>query len=159
MMCKISGEHYWLFYLKLYLPNHQCHQLRFLLFYESAVSWSWQFLSFPARGLFLNRGNSIYICSWFSVLFFGFDTFHAEGKTGMVCRTFAILKLPSYLILDNEMLDLTRKVMFQRGVKHVSLKLDLPNNQNLQLHLFFCYLNHLFFDKGDASPFQLANYL
>ena len=52
----------------------------------------------------------------------------------MVCRAFAILNLPSYLILDNEMLDLTRKVMFQRGVKHVWLKLDLPNNQNLQLH-------------------------
>ena len=54
----------------------------------------------------------------FVLLFSGFDTFHAQGKMGMVCRTFAILTLPCYLILDNKMLDLTKKGIFQRGVNH-----------------------------------------
>ena len=53
----------------------------------------------------------------FVLLLSGFDTFHAQGKMRMVCRTFAILTLPSYLILNKIMLDLTGKGMFQGGVK------------------------------------------
>ena len=32
----------------------------------------------------------------------------------MLCGTFAILTLPCYLILDNKMLDLTERAMFQK---------------------------------------------
>ena len=52
------------------------------------------------------------------LLFSGFDTFHAQGKMRMVCRTLAILALPCYLILNKMMLGLTGKGMFQRGVNH-----------------------------------------
>ena len=51
----------------------------------------------------------------FVLLSSGFDTFHAQGKMGMVCRTFAILTLPCYLILDNKMLDLRKKGILQTG--------------------------------------------
>ena len=54
----------------------------------------------------------------FVLLFTGFDTFHAQEKMRMVCRTFAILTLPCYLILNKMMLHLTGKGMFQRAVTH-----------------------------------------
>ena len=54
----------------------------------------------------------------FVLLFSGFGTFPAQGKMRMVCRTFAILTLTCYFILNKMMLDLTGKGMFQRGVNH-----------------------------------------
>ena len=45
----------------------------------------------------------------FVLLFSGFDTFHAQGKMMMICRTFAIHTLPCYLILNKAMLDLTEE--------------------------------------------------
>ena len=54
----------------------------------------------------------------FVLLISGFDTLQAQGKLGMVCRTFFILTLPCYLILNNKMLDITGKSMFQGGVNH-----------------------------------------
>ena len=58
------------------------------------------------------------VSSMFVLLFSGFDTFHAQGKMRMVCRTFAIHTLPCYLILNKMMFDLTGKSMFQREVNH-----------------------------------------
>ena len=54
----------------------------------------------------------------FVLLFSGFGTFPRQGKMSMVCRTFAILTLPCYLILNKMMLDLTGKGIFQRAVNH-----------------------------------------
>ena len=54
----------------------------------------------------------------FVLLCSGFGTFPAQGKMRMVCRTFAILTLTCYFILNKMMLDLTGKGMFQRGVNH-----------------------------------------
>ena len=61
----------------------------------------------------------------FVLLFSSFDTFHAQGKMRMVFRTFAILTLPCYLILDNKILGLAGKDMFQRGVNHDTI-FDVP---------------------------------
>ena len=58
------------------------------------------------------------VSSMFLLLFSGFDTSHAQGNMRMICRTFAILTLPCYLILNKMMLDLTGKGMLQRGVNH-----------------------------------------
>ena len=61
----------------------------------------------------------------FVLLFFGFDTFHAQGKMAIVCTTFAILTLSYCLFLDNKMLDLTGKVMFlKRGSTMVGTVFD-----------------------------------
>ena len=61
----------------------------------------------------------------FVLLFFGFDTFHAQGKMAIVCTTFAILTLSCCLFLDNKMLDLTGKVMFlKRGSTMVGTVFD-----------------------------------
>ena len=54
----------------------------------------------------------------FVLLFSGFGTFPGQGKMSMVCRTFAILTLPCYLILNKMMLYLTGKGIFQRAVNH-----------------------------------------
>ena len=58
------------------------------------------------------------VSSVFVLLSSGFDTFHAKEKMEMVCRTFAVLTLPCYLILNNKMLHLTGKGMSQRGINH-----------------------------------------
>ena len=47
-------------------------------------------------------------------LFSDFDTLHEQEKMGMVFRTFAILTLPCYLVLNKKMLDLTERAMFQK---------------------------------------------
>ena len=39
-----------------------------------------------------------------------------QRKMEIFCRTFAILTLPCCIILDNKMLAITRKGMFQRGI-------------------------------------------
>ena len=63
----------------------------------------------------------------FVVLFSGFDTFHAQGKIKMVCRTFAIHALSCNLILNKVMLDLTEeKVCFKRESTMVGTVLDAP---------------------------------
>ena len=62
------------------------------------------------------------------VLFFsGFDTFHAQGKMRMICRTFAIHTLPCYLILNKVMLDLTEEKLCLKGESAmVGTNLDAP---------------------------------
>ena len=120
-MCKNSREAYPFFDLKLYLSNHQHDQLHFLFsFFETAFFFivtipllsSWWIINKPGK-------SYIYVVSSvFVLLFSGFDTFHVQGKMGMVYRTFAILILPCYLTLNNKMFDLTGKSMFQRGVNH-----------------------------------------
>ena len=63
----------------------------------------------------------------FVVLFSGFDTFYAQGKMRMVCKTFAIHTLSCYLILIKVMLDLIEeKVCFKRGSTMVGTVLDAP---------------------------------
>ena len=63
----------------------------------------------------------------FVLLFSGFDTFHAQGKMRMVCRTFTIHILPCYLILNKVMLDLTeKKVYFKEESTIVGTVLDAP---------------------------------
>ena len=60
---------------------------------------SWQAIYKP-------RKYCIYVASsLFVLLFYGFDTFCAQGKMRKVCRTLAIHTLPSYLILNKVMLD------------------------------------------------------
>ena len=67
------------------------------------------------------------VSSMFVLLFSGFDTFHAQGKMRMVCRTFAIHTLPCYLILNKVMLDLTEeKVCLKRESTMVGTVLDAP---------------------------------
>ena len=67
------------------------------------------------------------VSSMFVLLFSGFDTFHAQGKMRMVCRTFAIHPLPCYLILNKVMLNLTEeKVCFKRESTKVGTVLDAP---------------------------------
>ena len=73
---------------------------------------SW-WIIYKARNYYMYVVSSVFV-----LVISGFDTLHAQGKIGIVCRTFAILTLPCYLILNNKMLDLTRKGMFQRGVNH-----------------------------------------
>ena len=51
----------------------------------------------------------------FVLLFSGFDTFHAQGKMIMICRTFAIRTLPGYLILNKVMLYLTEEKLCLKG--------------------------------------------
>ena len=58
------------------------------------------------------------VSSMFVLVFSGFDTFHAQEKMRMVCRTFAILTLPCYIISNKMMLDLKGKGMLQMGVNH-----------------------------------------
>ena len=82
----------------------------FFLFFVCAISWSWQSLSFRAGGLFINLENL--------TCMYSFSVCTMQGKMGMVCRTFTILTLPCYLILNNKMFDLKGKDMFQRGVNH-----------------------------------------
>ena len=73
---------------------------------------SWWIINKPGK-------SYIYVVSSvFVLLFSGFDTFHLQGKMRIVYRTFATLSLPCYLTLNNNMFDLTRKGMFQRGVNH-----------------------------------------
>ena len=60
------------------------------------------------------RKYYIYVASSMFVLLFScFDTFHAQGKIRMVCRTFTIHTLPCYLILNKAMFDLEEKVCFK----------------------------------------------
>ena len=67
------------------------------------------------------------VSSMFVVLFSGFDTFYAQGKMRMVCRTLAIHTLPCYLILNKVMLDLTEeKVCFKGESTMVGTVLDAP---------------------------------
>ena len=54
---------------------------------------------------------SVLICS-------GFDTFHGQREMEIVCRTFAILNLPYYLIFGITMLNPTLKGMSQRWLNH-----------------------------------------
>ena len=74
------------------------------------------------------RNYYIYVVSsMFVLLFSGFDTFHAQGKMRMVCKTFAIHTLSCYLILNKVMLDLTEeKVCFKRESTMVGTVLDAP---------------------------------
>ena len=61
----------------------------------------------------------------FVLLFSGFDTFYAQGKMRMVCRTLAIHTLPCYHILNKVMLDLTEeKVCFKGESTMVDTVLD-----------------------------------
>ena len=62
----------------------------------------------------------------FVLLFSRFDTFHAQGKIRMVCRTFAIHSLPCYLILNKAMFDLEEKVCFKGESAMVGTVLDAP---------------------------------
>ena len=63
----------------------------------------------------------------FVLLFSVFDTFHAQGKMRMICRTFAIHTLPGYLILNIVMLDLTdENVCFTGESTLVGNVLDAP---------------------------------
>ena len=67
------------------------------------------------------------VSSMFVLLFSGFDTFYAQGKMRMVCRTLAIHTLPCYLILNKVMLDLTEeKVCFKGESTMVGTVLDAP---------------------------------
>ena len=74
------------------------------------------------------RNYYIYVVSsMFVLLFSGFDTFHAQGKMRMVCRTFAIHTLPCYLILNKVMLDLTEEKVCLKGESTmVGTNLDTP---------------------------------
>ena len=74
------------------------------------------------------RNYYIYVVSsMFVLLFSGFDTFHAQGKMRMVCRTFAIHTLPCYLFLNKAMLDLTEeKIYFKGESTMVGTVLDAP---------------------------------
>ena len=67
------------------------------------------------------------VSSVFVLIFSGFDTFYAQGKVEMVCRTFAVLTLPCSLILGNKMLHLTKKRIFQQGVSHGGTVFDAPS--------------------------------
>ena len=82
---------------------------------------SWQIVYKP-------RKYYIYVASsMFVLLFSGFDTFYAQGKMRMVCRTLAIHTLPCYLILNKVMLDLTEeKVCFKGESTMVGTVLDAP---------------------------------
>ena len=62
----------------------------------------------------------------FVLLFSRFDTFHAQGKIRMVCRTFAIHSLPCFLILNKAMFDLEEKVCFKGESAMVGTVLDAP---------------------------------
>ena len=63
----------------------------------------------------------------FVLLFSDFDTFHAQGKMRMVCRTFTIHTLPCYLILNKLMLDLAEEeVCFKGDSTMVGTALDAP---------------------------------
>ena len=66
------------------------------------------------------------VSSMFVLLFSRFDTFHAQGKIRMVCRTFAIHSLPCYLILNKAMFDLEEKVCFKGESAMVGTVLDAP---------------------------------
>ena len=62
MMCKTSREAYWYFLSQIIFVKPPTPSITFLfLFFECPISWSWQSLSFPAGGLFINRGNSTYM--------------------------------------------------------------------------------------------------
>ena len=118
-MCKTSSGAYW-----YCISNYIC-QITITINYLFFVFWicyllimtipllsSWWIIHKP-------RKYYIYVVSsMFLPLFFGFDTSHAQGKMRMVCRTFVILTLPCYLILNKMLLDLTGKGMLQRGVNH-----------------------------------------
>ena len=57
--------------------------------------------------IYKRRKYYIFVVNFvFVLLFSGFDTLNAQGKMGMVCRTFSILTLTCYLILNNKILDL-----------------------------------------------------
>ena len=63
----------------------------------------------------------------FVLLFSGFDSFHAQGKIRMICRTFAIHALPCYLILNKVMLDLREEKVCLKGESTmVGINLDGP---------------------------------
>ena len=63
----------------------------------------------------------------FVLLFSGFDTFHAQGKMRIVCRTFAIHTLLCYINLNKLMLDLTEeKLCFKGESTMVGTVLDAP---------------------------------
>ena len=129
MVYKTSREAYWFLYLKLYLSYQQHNQLHFsfcffnflLLDHDNPLLSTWWIIYKP-------RKYYIYIVSsMFVLLFCGFDTFHAQGKMRMVCRTFAIQTLPCYLILNKVMLDLTEeKVCFKGESTMVGTVSDSP---------------------------------
>ena len=57
--------------------------------------------------IYKRRKYYIFVVNFvFVLLFSGFDTLTAQGKMGMVCRTFSVLTLTCYLILNNKILDL-----------------------------------------------------
>ena len=63
----------------------------------------------------------------FVLLFSGFDTFHAQGKMRIICRTLAIHTLPCYLILNKVMLGLTEEKVSLKGESTVvGTNLDAP---------------------------------
>ena len=67
------------------------------------------------------------VSSMFVLLFSGFDTFYAQGKMRMVCRTLAIHTLPCPLIFNKVMLDLTEeKVCFKGESTMFGTVLDAP---------------------------------
>ena len=74
------------------------------------------------------RKYYIYLASVrFVLVFTGFDTFYAQEKMRMVCRTLAMYILPCYLILNKVMLDLTEeKVCFKGESTMVGTVLDAP---------------------------------
>ena len=113
-------EAYWSFYFKLYFQT--TNTINYILLFAFWVCYS-LIMTIPLLYswwiIYKPQKHYIYtVSSVFVLLFCGFDTFHVQGKMGMVCGTFFILMLPCYIILDDKMLDLTGKSSFQRGVNH-----------------------------------------
>ena len=111
-------------FVKSPIPSITVFLLFFLIFFFLIMTIplfsSWWIIYKP-------RKYYIYVVSsMFSVLFSGFDTFHAQGKM-MVCMTFAIHTLSCYLILNKVMLDLTEeKVCFKMESTMVGTVLNAP---------------------------------
>ena len=98
MMCKIFKEAYWFFLsqIRFVKPPTPSITLFNRLCLDHDNPSPFQLVEYSCNE------EVVHICSSvFVLLFCGFDTFHTEGKMGMVCRTFATLTFFHYLILHD----------------------------------------------------------
>ena len=122
MMCSTSRETFLIF---LFISGYICQTTNTINSFFLFIFWVCCFLIMTIP--LLSSWSIIYkpgkyyiyvVSSVLASLFSDFDTLHEQEKMGMVFRTFAILTLPCYLVLNKKILDLTRKGMFQSGVNH-----------------------------------------
>ena len=66
----------------------------------------------------------------------------------MVCRIFAIPTLSFYLLLNNKMLELTGKDMFQRDATMIGSVFDAPVTCSYDVVLMEQYLSSMFKTTG-----------